>query len=130
SAAITRRRRVAPSLGTRGTSRAAAGSAGPARAATAELRPQALAGLGRGLECRAVALNGTEATAESEPASTPCAAVVVERRVGNVHAVRAHALGELDELLLKLGALLGTEVQPRERLGDVLPAGLASGVDL
>ena len=42
----------------------------------------------------------------------------------------AHAFGELDQLLLELGPLGGTQVQLREGLDQVLPAGLQGGLDL
>src|SRR6185437_9703044 len=102
-----------------------------------ELRAQALAGLQRGLERRAVALARAEAAAEAEATATDATAtaaaggaVVVERRVGDVDAVGAHALRELDELLLQLRSLLRADVGPRERLREVLLAGLAGGGDL
>src|SRR5690348_17619185 len=123
SAARTRRCELRVSLRTGGPAAGGARSACPAgraRPAAAKPRTQALAGLGGSLECRAVALGRVEAAAESKSGARHAAAtVVVERGVRDVNAVRAHALGELDDLLLQLGALLGTQVGPRERLREV-----------
>src|SRR5207302_863872 len=86
-------------------------------AATApELRPQALARLERGLERGAVAVDRAERLTETE------AAVAVERGIGHVHPMRAHALGELDQLLLYLRPLGGGQVELREGLREVLRA--------
>src|SRR6516162_7169941 len=83
-----------------------------------ELWPQALAGGHRGLERGAVAVD------RAERLSQPEEPVGAGRRVGDVDPVRPHALREPDELLTELRLLGGAEVEPRERLAEVLLARL------
>src|SRR5258708_22703346 len=133
-AGATRRNRGPPSsvrtrlTGPRSGTGLAGRDTGPAaRSEPSELGPQARACRVGRLERRAVLFDRAELPRESEAAARTGAG---RRRVGDVDPVRAHAFGELDELLPARGALRRRQVELRERLIHVLATRLHRRLDL